>query len=257
MVWRQPRIYLGKFAGAAVGVMFALFVLSASGSQLRAQAGAQPGEAAILSLGGRLYDNHWAMLSRQPPPGRHPLFPKQMKITPAATWRCVSCHGWDYRGTDGHLGEVSKDPVLKNLAGVTGQDPQSIITRLVSQTHRPITAPMSPEQLLALAKFLSFGQHDMADLVGAEGKAVGDPLRGKDIFDGTCQRCHGADGKAPIYGEEGDRASLVWLARNRSEQAVHKIRNGVPLADMLSLRFLDMVSLSGLIAYLQRMDAAQ
>ena len=140
---------------------------------------------------------------------------------------------------------------------MTGQDPQSIVESLVSETHRPITAPLSQEQLLALAKFLSFGQHDMSKFSGPEGRAVGNPLRGKDIFEGTCQRCHGADGKAPIYGEEGDKPSLGWLARNRPEQAVHKIRNGVPQADMLSLRFLDPKSLLGLLAYLQTLDQSQ
>ena len=77
---------------------------------------------------------------------------------------------------------------------------------------------------------------------------------GKDIYEGTCTRCHQADGKAPLYGEAGNKASLGWIARNRTEQAVHKIRNGVPLADMLSLRFLDRESLAGLLAYLQTLD---
>ena len=257
MVWWQPLKYLVKYVGAAGGVVLALLVLSASGSQLRAQAGAQPGEAAILSLGGRLYDNHWAMLGRQPPSRWHPLFPMKVKIVPSATWRCVSCHGWDYRGVDGHLGEVSKDPVLKSLAGVVGQDPQQLVARLESEPHRDITAPMPPDLLLALAKFLSYGQQNLADLVDAEGKAIGDPMRGKDIFEGTCERCHDADGKAPLYGERGDKSSLGWIVRHRPEQAVHKIRNGVPVADMLSLRFLDMESLSGLLAYLQRLDPAR
>ena len=257
MVRRQTQSHFGELGLAALGLTFWLLLLSLWGLPLRAQTVVQPGQAASLSLGGRLYDNHWAVLNRQPPTGQHPLFPKQVRIASLATWRCASCHGWDYRGADGHLGEASKDPAFRNLAGVIGQDLQSIVERLGSETHRPITAPMSQEQLLALANFLSFGQHDMADLIGPEGKAAGNPLRGKDIFEGTCQRCHGADGKAPIYGEEGDEPSLGWLVRNRPAQAVHKIRNGVPQADMLSLRFLDLNSLSGLLAYLQTLDKAQ
>jgi mono/diheme cytochrome c family protein len=257
MVRPQPQNHFRKLRLAAVGLTFWLLLLSLWGLPLRAQAVVQPGQDAVLSFGGRLYDNHWTILNRQPPTSRHPLFPKQVKIAPGATWRCVSCHGWDYRGAEGHLGKASKDPAFSNLAGMTGQDPQSIVESLVSETHRPITAPLSQEQLLALAKFLSFGQHDMSEFSGAEGRAVGNPLRGEDIFEGTCQRCHGADGKAPIYGEEGDKPSLGWLARNRTEQAVHKIRNGVPQADMLSLRFLDPKSMSGLLAYLQTLDQSQ
>jgi mono/diheme cytochrome c family protein len=237
--------------------MLVLLVFFASGSQLRAQKRAQPGEAAILSLGGRLYDNHWAVLGRQPPSRWHPLFPMKVKIIPSATWRCASCHGWDYRGAAGHLGEVSRDPVLTSLAGAVGKDPQKLVEILVSESHSEITAPIPPDLLLAMAKFLSYGQQNMADLVDVEGKAIGDPMRGKDIFQGTCERCHDADGKAPIYGERGDKSSLGWIVRQRPEQAVHKIRNGVPGADMLSLRFLNMESLSGLLAYLQKLDPAQ
>jgi mono/diheme cytochrome c family protein len=257
MVWRQLQKHRATWAGAAAGAMLALFVFSATGSQLgaqSAQSGAKPGEVAILSLGGRLYDNHWAVLGRRPPSRWQPLFPQNVKIAPSETWRCVSCHGWDYRGAEGHLGKVSKDPALKSLAGVAGRDPQQIVATLESAPHNEITANMPPALLLALAKFLSYGQQDMADLVDAEGKATGDPMHGKDIFEGTCARCHDADGKAPIYGEQGDQPSLGWIVRHRPEQAVHKIRNGVPVADMLSLRFLDMKSLSGLLGYLQTLD---
>lgn len=261
MAWWTLIKYFVLHVGTAIGVMFALLVLSIVGSQLRAQSGTQAevrtGEAAILSLGGRLYDNHWVVLNRQPPTSWHPLFPKKVKIDPFKTWRCVSCHGWDYRGADGHLGKVSKDPALKSLAGVVGQDPKKVLARLMSEPHRRITAPIPPDLLLALAKFLSYGQQSMTDLVDAEGKAIGDPMHGQDIFQGTCERCHNTDGKSPIYGEQGDKPSLGWIVRHRPEQAVHKIRNGVPQADMLSLRFLDMKSLSGLMSYLQRLDPEQ
>ncbi len=190
----------------------------------------------------------------QPPSERQPLFPAEVDIAPAATWRCVSCHGWDYRGAEGHLGGVSTSPIFKSLSGVRGLEPEELVARMTAPSHRDMTTPVPGQLLLVLAKFLSIGQHDMGALMDAQGKAIGDPLRGKDIYEGTCARCHQDDGKAPLYGEAGDKSSLGWIARNRPEQAVHKIRNGVPLADMLSLRFLDMESLAGLLAYLQRLD---
>ncbi len=218
---------------------------------------ARPGEAAVLSLGGRLYDNHWAVTGRQPPSVRHPLAPAELDIAPAATWRCVACHGWDYRGGEGHLGSISASPVLKSLTGVRGRKPKDLVARMTAPPHRDMTTPVPGKLLLAIAKFLSVGQHDMSTLVDAQGRPTGDPLRGKDIYEGTCVRCHQADGKAPLYGEAGDKSSLGWIARNRPEQAVHKIRNGAPLADMLSLRFLDVESVAGLLAYLQRLDPPQ
>jgi hypothetical protein len=245
MVWRRLQKNFVNCATEFAGIAFALLLLCtpvtpSAAQETRTQA--QPGEAATLSLGGRLYDNHWTVLGRTPPEKWHPQFPSSVKIAPTGTWRCASCHGWDYRGADGHLGQLSKDPVFKSLAGVAGKDPNRILAALEADPHREVTEPIPPRLMLALARFLSYGQQDMADLVDTQGKPIGNPLVGKDIFEGTCARCH------------GDRPSLGWIARNRTEQAIHKIRNGVPAADMLSLRFLDIDSLSGLLAYLQQLD---
>ena len=261
IIRRLPEISASVFAAACASVLagvliYALSVLPVS-AQTPTAPQVRPGEAAVLSLGGRLYDNHWALLGRQPPAERHPEFPAEVEIAPATTWRCVACHGWDYRGADGHLGNRSTSPVLKSLADVRGLDPEELVARMSAPSHRDMTTPIPGELLLVLARFLSAGQHDMSVLMDAQGKATGDPLRGKDIYEGTCVRCHQADGKAPLYGEPGDKSSLGWIARNRPAQAVHKIRNGAPLADMLSLRFVDMDSLAGLLAYLQTLDPPQ
>ena len=252
------RICSNLLAKTCAAACAGLLVCALPDSPLQAQTPtppqARPGEAAVLSLGGRLYDNHWAVLGRQPPPERHPQFPTEVEIAPEATWRCVACHGWDYRGAEGHLGTRSASPILKSLADVRGMDPREIVARISAPPHREMATPIPGDLLLLLARFLSAGQHDMGALMNAEGKATGDPMRGKDIYEGTCIRCHQADGKAPLYGEAGDKSSLGWIARNRPAQAVHKIRNGAPLADMLSLRFIDTDSLAGLLAYLQRLD---
>lgn len=212
------------------------------------------GEASTLSLGGRLYDNHWIVLRRRPPTSSHPLLAKKSDIAPAVTWRCVSCHGWDYRGADGHLGGTAKGAALKSLVALIDRDPQEIVTLLISGPHRGIADWMLADQRLAMAKFISFGQHEMSTLIDSDGKARGNALRGKDIYDGVCERCHAPDGKAPIFGEQGDQPSLGWIARHRPAQAIHKIRNGVPSADMVSLRFATMGTIADLLAFLQKLD---
>ena len=106
-----------------------------------------------------------------------------------------------------------------------------------------------------MALFLSAGQHDMTEVISPEGAAKGNSLKGKDIYQGVCISCHGETGREPIYGEPGGQSSLGWLSRNRPEEVVHKIRNGVPNADMLSLRFLDLSKIGDLLADLQTLDA--
>ncbi len=207
-----------------------------------------------LNLGGRLYDNLWNVVGRRPPDTAHPNFPEAVKTYNEKTWRCVSCHGWDYRGRDGILGQVSQDEAFASLAPAIGRDPAELLQIIMTGTHKKITKVLSSDQMKALSVFLSRGQHSLTDLLDKSGAARGVSERGKIIYDGACARCHQADGKAVIYGEEGDVASLGWIARNRAAQALHKIRNGVPKADMLKLRFMPLDQIADLLAYLQQLD---
>ena len=223
-------------------------------SPVRAQEGlrSEQGRAAILSYGGRLYDNHWRVLNHLPPPEPNPAYPADSRNTLNTTWRCVSCHGWDYSGSDGHLGQIGSKFI--SIRGAEGRDPAQVAQYLRSGSHMAIVAVVPDEALRALSLFICCGQHDIRTLIGRSGEAKGDPMRGKDIYDGVCNRCHQSDGKAPIYGELGDVSSLGWIARQRPAEVVHKIRNGVPSADMVSLRFLDIERIGDLLAYLQTLD---
>lgn len=211
------------------------------------------GRQSLISLGGKLYDNHWVQSERKPPAKSYPGYPKEMGIGASDSWRCVSCHGWDYSGTDGHLGKQASSPLFASLRNSAGKPANEITAVLKSGIHQEITEVLGPAQIEALSVFLSVGQHDIGQVL-SDGKATGSPQRGKDIFEGACVSCHQADGKAYIQGEPGDKPALGWVAVNRPAQALHKIRNGVPGADMLSLRFLPEARVIDLLAYLQTLD---
>jgi mono/diheme cytochrome c family protein len=213
---------------------------------------ARPGEAATLSYGGRLYDNHWIAAGRRPPNTTQALYPNDVTSPPVSSWRCVGCHGWDYHGSEGHLGRVLDG--FASLSGSRGKTPETIVAHLRSPSHRDIVEGLPVPALDALAKFIAYGLHDVTSILTTDGKALGDPKKGKDIYEGACSRCHEADGKAPLYGEQGDLSSLGWLAKNKPEQAIHKIRNGINNADMLALRFLEMEGIGDLLSFLQSLD---
>ena len=212
------------------------------------------GRQSMISLGGKLYDNHWLQSERKPPSQRYPGYPDEIDISSSDTWRCVSCHGWDYSGADGVLGQQASSPLFVSLRNSAGKPVQEIIAALKSGRHGKIIRVLDPAQVEALSVFVSVGQHDIAVVV-FDGRATGSPERGKDIFEGACVSCHQADGKAYIQGEPGDRPALGWVAINRPAQALHKIRNGVPSTDMLSLRFLPQSRVTDLLTYLQTLDA--
>lgn len=207
-----------------------------------------------LTLGGRLYDNHWNVVGRRPPERLHPIYPKNIKTYGAKTWRCSSCHGWDYLGRNGHLGQQSRAYTFKTLASARGRDPAKLARFIGAGFHKQMTSVLSSDQLMALSTFLSGGQHDIDELVDANGRSIGSSARGKTTYEAACVKCHEADGRGFIYGEEGDVSSLGWIARRRPAQVVHKIRNGVPKADMLVLRDLPLSQIADLLAYVQELD---
>ena len=59
------------------------------GSSRSAGSTTGPGQAAVLSYGGRLYDNHWVVLKRLPPSQANPLYPGDARNATTTTWRCV------------------------------------------------------------------------------------------------------------------------------------------------------------------------
>ncbi len=213
------------------------------------------GEAWTVSLGGKLYDNQWLVTGKSPPEQRNPDYPKEIKTAVGNTWRCVSCHGWDYSGRKGHLGKLGNSEVFASLREAVGKNPAKLTATMGAPGHKVYLDGLAKDQIDALARFVSVGQFDSGDLIPA-GKSIGDPLLGKDIFEGACVSCHQADGKAYIQGESGDKPALGWVAQNRPAQALHKIANGVPGADMLSLRFLPAQRLANLLAYLQTLDSS-
>ena len=81
-----------------IGLLITVGVLAGS-----VQAGTLPAADMDLVQGALLYDKWYAALGIQPPAGEHPLWLRQSTNTRSGpdTWRCVECHGWDYKGKDG------------------------------------------------------------------------------------------------------------------------------------------------------------
>lgn len=196
-----------------------------------------------LAIGGRLYDNWWAVLGAAPPDSTHPNYPADGSLDGGPeTWRCVSCHGWDYRGAAG----------VSGLRTFDGDDAAAVARIVRNRTHR-ITPEMIPDDALQnLALFVTAGQHDVTTFVDPATSAVaGDPVRGRQIYQNVCAICHNFLGDAEITGEAPDLRTLGAVAARNPAQALHKVRNGQPSADMLALRAFDMQAALDVIAYAQ------
>lgn len=209
------------------------------------------GPVFLLALGGKLYDDSWTILDQPRPEDRNPALAAAASVAVRDTWRCATCHGWDYSGAE------LDGKTFPGLTSLAGADPDSIKERILDPEH-PFPTDQLPElaaDLLAL--FVSNGLYERNALLDESGQALGNPEFGRDIYEGACMNCHQLDGRRFLRGERGDRSSLGWVARNRPEQALHKIINGVPAAEMLSLRFMSETQIADVMAYLQTLDPAE
>jgi thiosulfate dehydrogenase len=224
--------------------------LAASPSAAQEEKFPPPGERSAeweLAFGGKLYDNMFAATYRLAPDRLHPLMPPEADAAPVMSWRCVTCHGFDYRGGPLSRGTARPPLSVPGLGRVRGTGPSAIATYLRRPPHGYAPQILSDAAMGLLARFVSAGQHDPEDYFAHADEADS----GRPIFQGVCISCHEADGRAYIEGEPGDKPSLGWLARNRPAQVLHKIRNGFPGTDMVSLRFLGPEQIGPLLAYLK------
>jgi len=266
---RRPG--LGPWLRAAVPALAALAFL-ATGSAERAAAQEQdtlgfyksyvfgmpddPSEAWLLAYGGRLYDMWWAVLLKDPPEETHPAYPETGGWPGPDSWRCVACHGWDYRGRDG---VYAKGPHATGITGIqrmSGAAPGKIAAVLRDATHGYTEALIPDDALGALALFVGKGQVPVARHIDAlSGWVRGDAGRGRRMYQNLCAICHGFDGQAWITGEEAELHSLAAVVRANPWRALHKTLNGQAYSDMPAMRGFDLQTALDVLAYAQTLPS--
>lgn len=215
---------------------------------------ANPEEAWTLAIGGRIYDNWWNALDVAEPRGTHPSYPEVGQKSGEATWRCKSCHGWDYRGKDGIYAEGSS-----NYTGIIGirdavdRPVEQIVATLRDDTHLYTTDMISNEQIGRVAAFVSRGQVDVAKYVDPATRTllpgVGDINHGRGIFQTVCAACHGFDGRLLDWGD-GDSSNYVGTeAAALPDEVLHKVLSSHPGAAMINLRAFPVQFAVDVVAY--------
>lgn len=117
---------------------------------------ARAADPASLVRGGRLYDNWITETKGRAPNHVNPVFKtKQVRVAASDTWRCVECHGWDYKGNHGVMG----------IQGRQKADPAAIAALLKDANHG-YDELLDEHDRLDLANFVASGQTDMSRLTG-------------------------------------------------------------------------------------------
>lgn len=207
----------------------------------------------LLAYGGRIYDMWWGVLFQEPPQTTHPAYPDSGARSGPSTWRCVACHGWDYRGNKGAFASGPDATGIKGVDAMAGADPARIAEIVRNETHGYTPAMIPDKPLWALARFVSKGVFSMAPFIDpGTHKVRGNVERGRQIYQNVCAICHDFDGLAWITGEDED--SLNTLAASTAHnpwRAMHKVMNGQTYADMPALRVFGAEVVRDVLAYAQ------
>lgn len=205
-------------------------------------AAAAENEIAAIARGGRLYDD-WAKELGATVLYRIESSRETDSLRPG---RCVSCHGWDYRGENSVAGRADPATLTNGLQNVKGGDTDRVAGILIDERHG-YADYLNAEDRKDLALFLVKGQVAMDMVIDERSlRAKGEAAKGHIFFQTICANCHGNDGQQIVESQP-----LGDVARGNPWQALHTLMNGHPGGTMPALRALDNAMLLDTLAFVQ------
>lgn len=217
---------------------------------------ADPSEAWVITSGGRLYDNWYKSLDKEKPKGTHKAWPaSNTKKKGAVTWRCKSCHGWDFAGKDGAYAKGSYKTGITGVQSFVNKDPKALLAVLRDATHGYSTDMIPDDAAMRIGTLLSRGQYDTKAFIAPDKTVTGNIERGKAVFQTICAACHGFNGKALNWGDEKKPGYVGTEAKGNPWETVFKARHGHPGVEMVGLAGFPMSTSIDLLAYLRTLPA--
>lgn len=206
-----------------------------------------------MSAGGRFYDNWMSAQFADGPTVTHPSWPaSNTKKSGATTWRCKSCHGWDYKGVAGKYQSGSYATGITGVVHMQGTDPGQMPAILRNDTHQYTTDMITDAQALRIGLFISRGLHDTdAHIDRKTGESNGSAAHGADFFQNICAACHGYQGTQLNWGDEDEPSYIGTEANANPWEVLHKIRNGHPGVEMISGRPFGIESAVDILTYVR------
>lgn len=217
---------------------------------------ADPSPGWTATSGGKIYDNWYKTLDVDKPKSTHSAWPaSNTKKKGAVTWRCKSCHGWDFRGKDGAYAKGSYKTGIGGVAGFAGKDPTALIKVVRDKTHGYSTDMIPDEAVTRIGVLLSKAGYDAASFINKDKTVVGDVAQGKAIFQTVCAACHGFDGKALDFGSDDKPVFVGTEANGNPWEVAFKIRHGHPGTEMVGLAAFPIGVTADVLAYTQTLPS--
>jgi thiosulfate dehydrogenase len=197
-----------------------------------------PTEADIIQ-GAILYDNWFVGLGVDAPTGDMPIWSRQSTNTRSGpeTWRCVECHGWDYRGALGAYGSGSHYTGFPDVMLLAADMSEADILAHLNGENDPahdFSPYLDQNSMRQLAAFLKYGVIDDSLYIDTISLKVigGDAGHGKTLYESTCAACHGLDGMQIVFRTEGVDEYLGTVAFRDPWRFLHRTRFGTAGTEM-------------------------
>lgn len=200
----------------------------------RGASAAQDQDDDAIIRGAMLYDRWYTVLEQDAPEGDMPLWETQTTNTASGpdTWRCVSCHGWDYQGRDGAYRYGANYTGFPGVYHARDKSPDEIVASLQGQGNpqHDFSQYMNEASMNDLAIFITQALIDDNEYIDPQTLEIkgGDAQHGKQLYTQSCAECHGEDGKKIEFRFEGRQAWLGTLAQLDPWRFLHKTRFGTP-----------------------------
>jgi hypothetical protein len=257
-LWTSPKPYFASIT-FFVGLIFFLNISLVN-------AAIDP----IIPRGAALYDKWFAVPGTDPsvsvPVGNMPVWSRQVTNSRSGpdTWRCTTCHGWDYQGKDGAYSTGSNFTGFPGLINASQTMPKEKILEQLSGVRDPqhdFSPYLSSEDLNALAVFIQQGMIDDAKFIDPVSlKTIGaNSENGKNLYNASCSTCHGLDGNTLKIRFDGQDVGLGLIAVQDPWRFLHKTRFGTPGTKMVIGYELGWTPQDGrdVLSYIQNVQAGQ
>lgn len=225
-------------------IILILFVIFASFNFANVSARDNSQEVDPVTRGAQIYDDWTVVIDNiAVPVGNQAIWSRQTNnsISGIDTWRCVTCHGWDYQGANGAFRSGSYSTGFPGILDAATKSSTEIIAAMdgTEDAQHDFTSMLSEDDLNSVVAFIQEGlvnDNEYIDLVTRK-VLDGNLSNGRQKYEQVCATCHGEDGTKATFRYEGAEISLGTLAVQDPWRFLHRTRFGTARAPEMPIGY--------------------
>ncbi len=149
----------------------------------------------------------------------HPLW-EGSQVAGIETWRCVSCHNWDYSGVEDY-------PGVKEAAQMSDAEVLAWLDGSQNDLH-DFSNYFTVSAIEDITEFLKNGVTDYSEIF-VNGEIVGANVNrgyGEELYKQECLSCHATDGSKINFGTAANPLFVGDIGFDEPKKMLHVVRYG-------------------------------